>query len=423
MAVSPRAEQAQPPGPSLRTRVTTVVLFVVVVYPLLVDASYLTPSLTFLKTSIGAPYADASRSVLVNVMMVAGGFITLVYLSRTAPRGVLPKSQLQRHLDRSGPLKPMGSPESVVVFPTSDELREDEENTEAALILSRGNLRAVEVWKNKDEEEHPIKLLLTHDQADATYLSTFARVMKIAGYSEVSAYPDFLLHLSRVSELYEDGSEKEHVLLFNSEKRGGYPYSKLEPPSHGNFLRNIAIALEEADYAVVQLVFYSSDAWADSARTLNAALNGVDDERRQLHSPFAQEAAKWGLQPHTALSIRGFVIASNPDMVYQALNAAVSGMSGVYDGLNIKRCTNPLLVRYILDRAMPDFSSEVRSFDRGVFKRWKNFSVIPIQTSELSMFLRMPHAETSVQDRIEYRPSVLEPQAVGGKRTDHFIEL
>ena len=38
-----------------------------------------------------------------------------------------------------------------------------------------------------------------------------------------------------------------------------------------------------------------------------------------------------------------------------------------------------------------------------------------------SRFLRMPHAETSIQDRIEYRPSVLEPQAIGANRAGYFI--
>jgi hypothetical protein len=317
----------------------------------------------------------------------------------------------------------MDSPEAAVIFPTSDDIQEEEEDSEAALILSRGNLRGVEIWKDKDEEEHQVKLVLTHDQGDATFLGSFARVMRIAGYSETSAYPEFLRHLARAAEPNEGNGGEEQVLLFNVEKRGGYPYSKLEPPSHGNFLRNVAIALEEADYAMVQILFCSSDAWADSARTMGAALKDVDEERRQLHSPFAQEAAKWGLLPHSALSIRGFAIAANPGMVYDALNAAVSGMSGIFDGLTVKRCTNPLLVSYILERSIPQFTGEVGSFDKGVFKRWKNFSVIPILTSELAMFLRMPHAETSVQDRIEYRPSVLEPQAIGGKRADYFIEL
>jgi hypothetical protein len=423
LAAPPRQEQPAQAGASLRTRIVTLILFAVVVYPLVVDVSYLTPSLVFLRNSIGAPYADASSSLLLNAVMVVGGSLTIIYLSRTAPRGVLPKSQLQAHLDRAKPSTSMDSPEAVVIYPTSDDLNEEEEDSEAALILSRGNLRGVEIWKDKDEEEHQVKLVLTHDQGDATFLSTFARVMRIAGYSETPAYPEFLRHLPRAAEPNDGNGGEEQVLLFNVEKRGGYPYSKLEPPSHGNILRNVAIALEEADYAMVQILFCSSDAWADSARTMGAALKDLDEERRQLHSAFAQEAAKWGLLPHSALSIRGFAIAANPGMVYDALNAAVSGMSGIFDGLTVRRCTNPLLVSYILERSIPEFTGEVGSFDKGVFKRWKNFSVIPILTSELAMFLRMPHAETSVQDRIEYRPSVLEPQAISGKRADHFIEL
>src|SRR5208283_2559416 len=91
------------PGTRLRTRLLTLILFAVVVYPLLVDASYLTPALGFVKSTIGAPYAAPLRSISLNVFLTIGGALTVIYMARTAHRGVLPNSHLQGHLDRSEP--------------------------------------------------------------------------------------------------------------------------------------------------------------------------------------------------------------------------------------------------------------------------------------------------------------------------------